>query len=585
MAQSHSGAKVGTKVSVLVSRAVVHTHAKLVGTKHRLALLIFHSISNIISEEVHETLGPVVRQMAEEYPEDGIAHGMLKFLAEQRGQWQAAVGTGLSASGLLGSIAAILNNELSPVVYTAISGNPHAIPDAATIARMAATGLRDPADAESNMAKNGFDSGWAQSLIEMQKQYPDGASMLDLVRRGILGRDTYIEWSVRGGTPAAVAEQLVKLIEVPVSPADAALAVLRGNMSDSEARKAAADWGVSSGDFDILVGNTGEPLGLEQLLEAYRRGFIDEPRLRRGILQSRTRNEWIDVAEKLRYSPMTVSDAVNAVVQNHLDSSQGAAIAQQNGLEPGAFDILQQTAGEPLARTEMEQLYNRGLATEADVKQALAESRLKNKYADKAFQLHTRLIPTGEIAHAVEYGSLTHARAIEKAMEYGYTQEDAQIVVSSAVNAKLLTQRMRVVTAAETLYENNGITQEEAIQIIGQMGFEPSEANFMIEAAEFRRQEKLIAAAMSAVRSKYINHHISEQDASGYLDAIGIQATQRDQILALWKIEHDANVRVLTPPQVVKAVTKQLISQDEGMARLEALGYNSVDADLLISGA
>jgi len=52
MAQSHSGAKVGTKVSVLVSRAVVHTHAKLVGTKHRLALLIFHSISNIISEEV-----------------------------------------------------------------------------------------------------------------------------------------------------------------------------------------------------------------------------------------------------------------------------------------------------------------------------------------------------------------------------------------------------------------------------------------------------------------------------------------------------------------------------------------------------
>jgi len=71
------------------------------------------------------------------------------------------IGTGLSASGLLGSIAAILNNELSPVVYTAISGNPHAIPDAATIARMAATGLRDPADAESNMAKNGFDSGWA----------------------------------------------------------------------------------------------------------------------------------------------------------------------------------------------------------------------------------------------------------------------------------------------------------------------------------------------------------------------------------------------------------------------------------------
>jgi len=110
---------------------VRRAHARqLVGTKHRLALLIFHSISNIISEEVHETLGPVVRQMAEEYPEDGIAHGMLKFLAEQRGQWQpqSARAVGIGSVGLH---SAILNNEPSPVVYTAISGNPHAIPDAA----------------------------------------------------------------------------------------------------------------------------------------------------------------------------------------------------------------------------------------------------------------------------------------------------------------------------------------------------------------------------------------------------------------------------------------------------------------------
>lgn len=585
MSHGSGTTKLGTKIATIVSNAVVATHQKLLHVKHRLAMKVFSDISDVISEEVHDTLGPILRQLHAGVPEDSQSHSALKFMATQHGQLQALAGTTALGQGLLWPISALINNELAPVVYEGVSSNPHQIPDAGSIAAMGARGFINDPSYIDGMAKNGFNGAWANALKQINEQYPDAGTMLDLVRRGFIARDTFIEWSIHNGVPVSVAEQWVKLIDVPLTPADAALALLRGNINRADAVNAAAAWGVTEKDFDVLVNNTGDPLGLEQLLEARRRGFIDDARLERGILQSRVRNEWIDVAKRIAYSPISVADAVQASVQNHISQAEASSIAGQNGLEPGMFEILYQTAGEPLSRTEMEQLYNRGQATKDDVLQALRESRLKDKYGEKAFELHSRLMQPGELADAVLYGAMTHAQATQKAVEIGYSADDASVLVSSAINRKLETQRMGVVRAVEQLYENNAISQENANTIIGSMGFEPAEASFIVQAAEFRRQEKLVAAAISAVRSKYIAHHIDQGATSAALDAIGIPHQQRDFMLKMWGIEHDANVHPLTPAQVIKGNALGLITDADALRRLTDMGYKKDDATLLLKGA
>lgn len=585
MATHSGGAKLGTRIATVVSNAMVATHQKLLHTKHKLAMVVFSDISDIISEEVHETLGPILRQMHDEMPDDSKSKGLVKFMATQHGQFQALAGTAAGAVGLFSSISQVVNNELSPSVRGLLASNPHLLPDPGTLAELAARGLAQQNDVVQAIAQQGIDSGWGNAIIELNKQYPDASTMIELMRRGKLAPDTFMEWSLRNGVPGPVADLMTALVNVPLSPADAALALLRGNIGQAEAVKAAADWGITEDDFNVMVGNTGEPLGLEQLLEAHRRGFIDDTRLVKGIIQSRVRNEWVDVAEKLAYAPMTIADAVNAVVQNQLSQAEGNTVASQNGLEAGWFDILVNTAGSPLSRTEMEQLYNRGLVTKDQVEQAMRESRLKNKYNELAFDLHTRLIEARELGDAVVYGSITHAQAVQKAMEQGFAQDDAEIIVSSAVNRKLETQRMGVVRAVETMYENNAVSQEVATDIVTKMGFEASEAQFIFQAAEFRRQEKLITAGMSAIRSKFIAHHIDKNTASALLDAMEIPHQQRDTVLQIWQIEHDANVRTLTPAQIVKGVEGGAITQQDGMNRLTGMGFNATDAALLLSGA
>lgn len=583
---AHSGgAKLGTRIASIVSQTIVSTHAKMLHVKHRLAMTIFHSISDVISEEVHRSLDPVLHNLHSQLPSDSLAKPLLQFMAHETGQLQAGAGVSSVAGSILGSLAQIINNELSPSVRGILEANPHMLPDPNTLAQLAAKGLADVADANSNITQQGINSGWASAMIDSNYAYPDPSSALDMVRRGIIDDAKFTEWANRNSIPTDVASVWLDTIHVPLSPADAALAVLRGNMPMQEAVGIAAQSGLLESDFNVIIDNTGEPPGPEQLLEAHRRGFIDDARLVRGILQSRIRDEWVDVIKDLATVPISTADAVNAVIQNHLTQAQGEDIANQNGLMAGSFQTLVDTAGAPLSRTEMEELYNRGEVTQAQVYQALSESRLKPKYNDLAFLLHSRLLTPRELADMVVWGAISQQDAVTKAMESGYAKDDAARLVSSSVNRKLQSQRQSVVSAIEVLYEDNAISEETASSTITSLGFEQSEITFMLQAAELKRQSKLITAGLTAIRSKYIGHHIDSGTASSLIDAMGIPHQQRDSLLQLWKVEHDANVAQLTAAQILKALALGLITADDTLTRLVNKGYSPDDAALLIEGA
>lgn len=585
MTDTHRGAKVGTRVALLVSHAIVATHKALLGTKHKLAMMVFRAISDEISKEVDTTLGPILSDLAARHPEDGAAHELLSFMATEHGQLKALVGQGLAQSGLLWPLSQILNNALAPAVYDALRHSAQSLPDASTVAQIAAQGLEPFGNAVNDIAAWGYNAGWAGSMIAASQTWPDSSLIQTMRNRGLIDDSEAKTYLKRAGLPDQAIDIVLATRVEPLAPAEAALAVLRGNMTQADGTRAAELWGVQPDDFDILVKNTGEPIDLTQLQEAYRRHIIDETRLVHGILQSRVRNEWIDVVKALRYGPMSVADAVNAHVQNHIDEATMRSIADENGLVPGQVDTLYLTAGEPLSRGESSELVNRGLMTEAEFVQDLRESRLKDKYISKAFELRRRLLEPRMLSSAVEVGAVAHDYAIQIAMMYGYNQKDAQILVSEGSARKLRTYRDRVVAGIESLYEANAITAEQASELIKPLGYEGSEAQFILEAANFRRNERLLASGISAVRSKYVGRHITIQKASSYLDAMGIPSGQRDTLLGVWAIEHAANVKQLTEAQVTKALKLQLITAQQATDRLIAMGYDAADAALLIGGA
>ena len=581
---AHSGGvKLGSRIAHIVSQTTVATHSKLLHVKHKLALMIFHSISDIISAEVHKSMDTTLTHLFEALPSESPAKPLLDFMANETGQLQAGAGISMVSGSILGSVAQIINNELSPAVRGLLATNPHMLPDPGTLSQLGAKGLATAGDVVNSINQQGIDSGWANAMLKANYIYPDPSSALDMMRRGLIDQKTFLSWCELNSIPPDVAVHWAQTQHVPISPADAALAVLRGNMPLDQAYTVAAQYGMLPPDFDIIVGNTGEPPGPEQLLEASRRGFIDQARLAQGIAESRIRNDWLDVMEKLAYSPITTADAVNAVVQNHLTQAQGEAIASQNGLEPGNFATLVETAGSPLSRTEMEQLYNRGEATQAQVYQALDESRLKPKYNDLAFKLSTRLLQPSELSDMVLWGALSHADAAAEAAKLGYDAKSATALIDSAINKKLESDRTTVVTAIEVLYEDNAISEADASAQIARLGFSPEEVTFKLQAAELKRHTKLISTGLTAIRSKFLAHHVNQGEASSLIDAMGIPHQQRDAMLQLWQIERDANVAQLTEAQIIKALKVGTITSDDALTRLVNKGYLEADANILIT--
>jgi hypothetical protein len=336
-------------------------------------------------------------------------------------------------------------------------------------------------------------------------------------------------------------------------------------------------------DFARFVYNTGEPLGLMQLLEAFRRHDIDQDRLQKGVRQSRVRDEWFDVVLALRYFRMSAADAVNATVQNHLSAEQGQAAAELAGLHPDDFPVLLETAGEPLSRTEMTELVNRHEATIADYDQAMRESRLKDKYIPFAEKLLVKLIPYRTINTIISHGVRDQKWGIEYLMKLGYTEDDASALVSTSASSK--TAHIKQLTEAQivTLYEAHAIKREDAIKDLGDIGYAEDEAGFILEVATARRALSEQNKAITFLRAGYMAHRISLQDASNALDKLGVSADQRDQLKTDWEIERKSQVRVLTEAQIVAAVKANVVRFDDAQTKLIEMGYSDNDAKVLLA--
>lgn len=582
---THRGARIGMRVAHIISQAIVATHAKLLDVKHRLAVMVFNTISNEISDEVHNTIGHLVRHLAAETETTGHATPILEFLGNDRGQLKAIAGSSALSGSVLWALGTIISNELAPATYANVAQNPHLAPDSGTAAQMVAVGAVSEADARYAMAGNGHGGRWQDGFLEIAKNYPGVSELGTLYNMGVIGRDEFTTYARKSGVPAELASKLLALSRTPTSMQDAALAYLRGGIDREYLNKIGNENGYDPDAIDVYLDTIGEPPGTMELLEAYRRGFIDQGRLERGILQSRTRNEWISVIEQLRYSPMSIADAVNASVQGHMSKDDAARVADQNGLEPGAYEILYETAGSPLSRTELNDLYNRGVIGSDVVLQGLRESRMKDKYIGDAFALRRRLLEPSQIGEAVFHNLISHQQGVELALEHGFTADDATVLIGAASGRKLQSFKDRVISAAETMFVDNVISAENLKRTVLDMGYEETEAELVIQAATLHRETKIYNTAVNAIRSKFIAHHVTEDRARSLLNSAGVQPDQREHLLKLWDVEAAANARVLTAPQVLKALAYQLISEQDALVRLQQMGYSAEDAGLLMGGA
>jgi hypothetical protein len=440
--------------------------------------------------------------------------------------------------------------------------------------------------------QNGLEPGDFDALYAAAGEPLALEQLLEARRRGFISAERLAEGIRQGRLRDDWIPTAERLAYAPMSTADAVEAALRGHIPVSRARDLAVQNGLEAGDFDALYQSAGDPLSLTQLWDAWRRGYIDQSRFEQGLRQGRLRDDWIPTAIQLRYEPMSTADAIEAAVQNHITVKRAEEIAAQNGLTPADFDALYQTAGSPLSRVEAEELWNRGLMTEAEVKQALRESRLKDKYVDLALQLRVRLPEPRLVVDMITHGVITRSRGMDLLRQAGYPADTAANLIAYGEVTSTGRYKELALSQILKLYEDRIITAPAATTMITTLHYTAESAGFLLQLADLGFQQRITNQAVTVVRAAYMAHRLTDEETIFELDALDIPDEAKRQYLRFWAIERKAKVKTLTEAQIVKAYKQNMFDTQDAnnnrviaCTRLGQLGYDDTDAGLLLDGA
>lgn len=579
------GGTLGARIAGLLGSAVVNTRQKMAPHQAGIAQKVLADFTNHVSDEVQSVMGPLWRTIAEnpETPEE--IRPLMHALGNMRGQAWAWIGGTASGAALGAGLIDLLNNLLAPAILPLIAADPNAAlsPQDAAAAQIRGFGWTgERYDLEWDAQAGGIDRKRWRVMQELSRARPTPDDIRSMLNRKLIDFETAKHHMKSLGYDDTVALKLLNFREVHLTPEVMSDMVNRDIISVEEAGALAATFGVSKADFDRMVLLGGEPLSVQLLGEAYRRGFISKERYEQGIIQGPIRKEWFPTLEKLQFARMSTVDAADAVNQGHLTLEEGKRIAYENGLVPEDFAVIIEGAGQPPGIDFATEAFNRGFISDAEFRTMFLESRIKNRYLPLLQQMRTRLIPQETARLLFRNGVYTEAQALATLHAHGFSPADAAALLAleqtrSDDNTRELTRSQIV-----DMYEERMFTADEAVSMLTGMGYSADDAQSMIELADLQRLRKFINNAVSKVHSAYVTGKIDEIEASSALDSLGIPNQSRDDYMALWDIERTTISKTLTASQIRQAYGKELITLDNALSRLTAQGYDMEDAQLFL---
>lgn len=577
------GGRVGARVTGLLVQGKVAATAKLAGHHKQLAAMILDDFFQLTGSELKRTMGPLFNQLADDPDIDPDLRRTLKFVGAGKGQFATMLGNSITGAAVGSGLGLFLTNILQPAVGRAIAGTPHLPLAVADAIQARARGLSGNVDTRFDVLQQGLDENRMDVMVELARSRLDPLQIVDMVNRGGMTEEFASIKLQRLGYTVPDAAYILQLRHVIHTPAGLADLVTFGVLSEEDAAHRANKAGMSTEDFHLLVLGNGQPPSVTDLMEAYRRGIIDKARLERGITQGPVRNEWFDMLEKLRLGPMSTADAIEAAVQGHISDTQSRAIAAQNGLLPEHWQPLYDTAGNPPGVQTMISMWHRGIITRSQLVQGIKESRLKNKYIEPIIKAGERLPPQETIIRLLRQGEITVKRATDLLLADGYAPDVAQAMIASAHHEKTATARELTASQIVALYEEGGLSTEEAVAHLGEIRYEPDVAAELLHLADVRATKRLVDAAVSRIRAGYVSGRIDEGTAATDMDTLRVPPQQRDRLIALWDLERAIPSRSLSEAQLRAAAKAGIITWEDYRQSLVTDGYAPGDADILVA--
>lgn len=434
--------------------------------------------------------------------------------------------------------------------------------------------------------------------------FPKGAGLV----QSLLGNETIkaiLIWQVAGQliepilAPVLIPlqQELLKLHpDTVLSPAELVEAYIKGHIDKAALHDGAAQSGIASDNADLLAKSAGEPPGLAQLLELYRRGLIpktsaaDAVSLEQGIRESRLLDKWVAAVEALRYATLDPAEAVAAAVRGNLDPAAAEKAAEEAGVDPAHFQTMVHNAGRPPSPGELLELAKRGLIPWDGVgpdaisfQQGIYEGDTKDKWEPIYRRLADYIPPPRTVTALLREGSISEATAAQLLRDAGLSPELAADYINAASKQHTTAAKDLSKTEVLQLYAEGIMGEAAAVADLVRLGLKEADARELLQLQDLRRSHQYQTQVVGRIRSLYLGHHISDQQATEALRESGTDQGTITHLLTLWALERPQLQERITGAQIASAVYYKALSHAEGFAALQGIGYTPFDAWIILA--
>jgi hypothetical protein len=413
------------------------------------------------------------------------------------------------------------------------------------LANAVAQGQIDRQVAKDESALSGISGERFDQLVQVFDTGPGVGAAFELRRRGLIDDAGFRRAVKREGVEDEWIADLLGLVDVLLSPAELANAVVQGHRSQADAAVDAAKQGVPAADFQTLVDNTGLPPGPETLLAWWRRGIIDQAQFEQGIREGHTKVKYIDPYERARAPVLSHVAYAGLRLRGWLTKAESDAGGALTGYTPEQMELEYLNRGRPATAHQIHIGYARGAKLagaaneEAAIRTSVQQSDIRPEYAD--------LI----VAQRYSYPSAFVLRA---------------------------------------LVQSGDISRDEGEEALLFSGWEPTFAAKVADAWSGKGGAsggsayvgKAETQMWTATHRSYVTGTIDRAAAESALTKLEPDAAARGQVLDLWDAERDVTVKSLTPTQVKSAYTNSIVTLDTALAELARLGYDQESAARLL---
>jgi len=370
---------------------------------------------------------------------------------------------------------------------------------------------------------------------------------------------------------------------VPLGPATLAEMVIRKIIPEDWAAGEAAKSSIPQDDFEKMVLVTGEPPGLMQMLNLWRRGLLDKHELERMVAYSRVRTEWTKYIELLAHDTMSQAEALEAAVKGVIPPAEAKDLFIKAGGLAEQFQPLLDTSGNAIGVQQVEMLWLHGLATSEDVRKVIVHSRINPMFEPLAAKLYHHYLSAFQVKLIVGSGGATPEQGTKWLTEQGYPPDQAAALTGAAHHGAAA--KVHDITEAQTLelFEAKFITEAEAKTILTHLGYPVQVQHYLLEIIDARRALSAITQAVGYTRKAYLAGRIDDNQAQTELGELQVPVPAVHAYLAAWRVERKSQFRTLTEAQVGAAVKKNYITHDDALSRWAAMGYDPVDSAIFLA--